>query len=272
MVTPYSLILHAGPVHIVMKHRRNPMCRMAIGAALLFAGSLAQTALSEQPQFETASIHPTGAMEIDGPSGCLTTIGLMRCTNVTLKRCVVGAYRVGPDLVQGGPDWINTDRFQITARSDQPVGDKGLMAMLQGLLADRFKLVLHRESRRRDAMILQVGQNGPRLRPADGARPSWSNMHDHLEATNITMGDFAGILSRNLGLPVVDHTGLTGSFSFTLRWNPDDTEPLQHDEAAAALRPEMSRAISRQLGLTLESQKIPVDILVIDHVEKPSEN
>jgi uncharacterized protein (TIGR03435 family) len=196
----------------------------------------------------------------------------MRCTNVTLKRCVMSAYRVGPDLVQGGPDWINIDRFQITARSDQPVGDKGLMAMLQGLLADTFKLVLHRESRRREAMILQVAQNGPRLQPAHGARTSWRNMHDHLEATNITMGDFAEILSRNLGLPVVDHTSLTGSFSFTLRWNPDNADALQHDEAAAALRPEMSGAISRQLGLTLKSQKMPVDILVIDHVEKPSES
>src|ERR1700678_2411667 len=255
-----------------MKHRRNPMCRMAVGAALLFAGSLAQTALSGQPQFETASIHPTGAIEFDEPSGCLTTIGLMRCTNVTLKRCVVSAYRVGPDLVLGGPNWINTDRFQITARSDQPVGDKDLMAMLQGLLADRFKLVLHRESRRREAMVLQVAKNGARLQPADGARTSWRNMHDHLEAINITMADFAGILSRNLGLPVVDHTSLTGSFSFTLRWNPDNADALQHDEAAAALRPEISRAISRQLGLTLESQKVPVDILVIDHAEKPSEN
>ena len=250
------------------------MLRMAVCAALLLSVSAAQTSTtqSEPPQFGAASIHPTETKELDGPSGCLTTIGLMRCTNVTLKRCIVGAYRVGPDRVVGGPDWINTDRFQITARSDQAVEDKRLMAMLQTLLADRFKLVLHPESRPRDAMVLQVARNGPKLEAADGAHTSWRNMHDHLEATSVTMGDFAEILTRNLNLPVVDRTGLTGSFSLTLSWDLDNTEALQHDEAAAALRPEMSKAISRQLGLTLTSQKMPVEILVIDHAEKPSEN
>lgn len=250
------------------------MLRVAACAALLLAVSVAQssTAQSEPPQFEAASIHPTNAEEFDGPSGCLTTSGLMRCTSVTLKRCIVGAYGVGADRVLGGPDWINTDHFQITARSDQPVGDKGLMAMLQTLLAERFKLVLHRESRRGEALVLQVAKNGPKLQPDDGARASWKNMHDHLEATKITMGEFAEILSRNLNLPVVDRTCLTGAFNFTLHWNPDNANALQHDEAAAALRSEMSAAIARQLGLVLTSRKMPVEILVIDHAEKPSEN
>lgn len=249
------------------------MLRVTVCAALLLAVSAAQTSTdqSEPPQFEAASIHPTSAKEF-GPSGCTTTIGLMTCTNVTLKRCIVGAYGVGADRVQGGPDWINTDRFQIIARSDQPVGDKGLMAMLQTMLAERFKLALHRESRRGETMVLQVAKNGPRLQPGDGARVSWKNMHDHLEATKITMGEFAEILSRNLNLPVVDRTGLTGAFNFTLYWNPGNTGALQHDEAAAELRPEMSAAIKRQLGLTLTSRKMLIEILVIDHVEKPSEN
>jgi uncharacterized protein (TIGR03435 family) len=243
-------------------------------AALLLAANVAQTSTdqSEPAQFEAASIRPTNAEEIDEPSGCLTTAGLMRCTNVTLKRCIVGAYGVGPDRVLGGSDWINTERFQITARSDQPVGDKGLMAMLQTLLAERFKLVLHRELRHREAMVLQVAKNGPKLQPGDGARASWKNMHDRLEATKITMGEFAEILSRNLNLPVVDRTGLTGAFNFTLYWNPDNADALQHDEGTAVLRSEMSTVIARQLGLVLMSRKMSVEILVIDHAEKPSEN
>ena len=250
------------------------MLRVAVCAALLLAVSVAQTSTnqSEPAQFEAASIHPTNANESVGPSGCVTTIGLMRCTNVTLKRCIVGAYGVGADRVLGGPDWINTDRFQITARSDQPVGDKGLMAMLQTLLAERFKLVLHRESRRSEAMVLQVAENGPKLQPSDRARASWRNMHDHLEATKITIGEFAEILSRNLNLPVVDRTGLTGAFNFTLYWNPDNADAIQHDEGTAVLRSEMSTAISRQLGLALVSRKMSLEILVIDHAEKPSEN
>jgi uncharacterized protein (TIGR03435 family) len=185
---------------------------------------------------------------------------------------VVGAYGVGPERVLGGPDWINTDRFQIMGRSDQPVGDKGLMPMFQTLLAERFKLVLHRESRRGEAMVLQVAKNGPKLQPDEGADSSWKNMHDQLDATGITMGALAEILSRNLKLPVVDRTGLTGRFSFTLQWNPENADALERDEATAALRAEVSAAIAKQLGLTLTVQKMPVEVLVIDHVEKPSEN
>ena len=88
----------------------------------------------------------------------------------------------------------------------------------------------------------------------------------------ITMGEFADILSRNLNLPVVDRTGLTGAFNFALHWNPDNAHALQHDEAAAELRSEMSTAIARQLGLSLRPRKMLVEILVIDHAEKPSED
>ncbi len=249
------------------------MLRVAVGAVILLRAAAAQTtAQSEPPQFVAASIHPTDPKDLDGPSGCLTTTGLMRCSNVTLKRCIVSAYGVGPDRVHGGPDWIDRDRFQITARSDQPVRDKGLMAMLQTLLAERFKLVLHRESRTGDGMVLQVGKNGGKLQPDDGGRASYKNMHDHLEATKMTMGEFAGILTRNLNLPVVDRTGLTGAFSFTLRWNTEEADGLRHDDAAVALRPQVSAAVARQLGLTLTVEKMPIEILVIDHAEKPSDN
>jgi uncharacterized protein (TIGR03435 family) len=100
-----------------------------------------------------------------------------------------GAYGVGSDRVLGGPDWINIDSFQITGRADQPSDDKSMMAMLQTLLAERFKLVLHRESRPGETMVLEVAENGPKIQPASHADSnSWKNMHDHLEATKITMG------------------------------------------------------------------------------------
>ena len=121
-------------------------------------------------------------------------------------------------------------------------------------------------------MVLQVARNGSKLQPDNGANASWSNLHDHLYATSITMSEFAGILSRSLNLPVVDRTGLTGGFRFALHWNPDDADALQHDDAAAALRSEMSTAIVRQLGLTLKLRKMPIETLVVDHAERPSEN
>jgi uncharacterized protein (TIGR03435 family) len=86
------------------------------------------------------------------------------------------------------------------------------------------------------------------------------------------MGQFAEILSRDLKLPVVDHTGLTGAFSFTLQWNPDAHSLANPDDVADYLRSEMSRAIGQQLGLSLKLRRGPVEILVIDHAEKPSEN
>lgn len=248
------------------------MIRVTVCSALFLSVSVAQLPIanSDPPRFEVAAIHPSNPREFGAPSGCQTTPGLMRCTNVTLQRCIVGAYEVGPDRVLGGPDWIDTDRFNITGRANQPVGDKVLMAMLRTLLAERFKLVLHRESRRGETMALEVTENRPKLQLAGDGDSSWRNMHDHLEATKITIGEFAEILSRNLNLPVVDRTDLAGAFNFTLRWNPANADALERDEAAAVLRLEMSTAIARQLGLVLKSRKMPVEVLVIDHAEKPS--
>jgi uncharacterized protein (TIGR03435 family) len=243
------------------------MLRPFVCVALVLVGCFAQT-----PQFEAASIHLTDPRDFSSPSGCPTTTGLLRCTNVTLKRCIVGAYGVGPDRVVGGPDWIDTDRFEITARSGQPVGDKGLMALLQMLLAERFKLSLHTELRRGETMVLEVSKKGSKLQSVGDAAPSWKNMHDHLDATQITMTEFAEILSRNLNIPVVDRTGLSGAFTFALRWNPEVGDNMQRDDAAAALRSEISAAVERQLGLTLKSRTMPVETLVIEHAEKPSEN
>ncbi|HUI82226.1 MAG TPA: TIGR03435 family protein [Bryobacteraceae bacterium] len=248
------------------------MPRVAFWFALVLTMGAAQvpTAHSDAPRFELDAIHPSDPNESSASSGCRTTPGLMRCTNVTLKRCIVGAYGVGPGRVLGGPRWIDTDRFNITGRADQPVNDKGLMAMLETSLAERFHLVLHRESRRVETMVLQIATKGARLQPAGEARPSWKNIHDHIDATKITMGEFAEILSRDLTLPVVDRTGLTGAFNLRLRWNPDPADALERDEAAGVLRLEMSTAIERQLGLVLKSQKMPAGVLVIDHAEKPS--
>jgi uncharacterized protein (TIGR03435 family) len=183
----------------------------------------------------------------------------------------VGAYRIGADRILGGPGWIETDRFQITGRANEPVGDKGLMNMLQTLLAERFKLALHREWRPGTTMVLEVAMTGPKLPPsAAGSSHSWKNLHDHLEATKITMGELAEILSRNLNMPVQDSTGLAGEFDLTLRWNPNDADVHDREEAMAILRLEMSAAIVRQLGLTLKSRMLPVEFLVVDHAERPS--
>jgi uncharacterized protein (TIGR03435 family) len=250
------------------------MLRVAVCSILFLAASLAPapTTQSDAPRFEAASIRPSGPDEVAaGWSGWETTSGLVRCTNVTLKRCIVGAHVVGPERVLGGPAWIDTDHFDITARASQPIGDKALMLMLQTLLAERFKLVLHRESRRGETIILQVAKNGPKLQPAGDAKSSYDNAHERLDATAISMGQLAEILSRNLKLPVVDRTGFTRAFNFTLRWKVDPTIE-NRDDAIADLRWQVSTAVAKQLGVKLKLKRMPVEILVVDHAEKPSEN
>jgi len=225
----------------------------------------------EPPRFEVASIRPSNPEDSNLPSGCQTGNGLMRCSNVTLKRCIVGAYEILTDQILGGPDWIDSDRFDITAKADRPIGDKALDQMLRTLLAERFNLKLHHETRAGETMALEVAGGGPKLEPAADAAHIYENAHDHLDAT-ITMAQLAEILTRDLRLPVTDRTGLSGAFKFTLHWNPDFPVPLSRDDAAEALRLEVSRAIAQQLGLRLRRERERIDVLVVDSAEKPSPN
>jgi uncharacterized protein (TIGR03435 family) len=248
-------------------------------AACLLCMASAIWAQSAPPRFEVATIRPSNPDELSGPSGCETGRGLTRCSNVTLKRAILGCYHVVPDHVLGGPDlrgpdwnWIDSDRFQITGKADQPVGGDALDAMMQTLLADRFNLKLHREMRTGEALVLEIAKPGPKLQAAGEAKSSYSNGHGRLEATAVTMDTLAEMLSRDTGMTVVDRTGLAGAFTFTLTWNPDAPQGLGPDDAAAFLREELSSAMQQQLGLTLKPQRMPVEMLVIDHAEKPSDN
>ena len=248
------------------------MFRVPIAYAFFLSAGIAQVPAAKpgSPRFEVAAVHPGRIEDLGTPSGCDSSLGLLRCSNVTLKRCIVGAYGALADRVLGGPDWIDTDRFQITARPAQPAGDKAMMAMLKTLLAERFKLALHRETRRGEVMFMEIAKTGSKLQPGENADPHWNNMHDHLDATNINMTEFAEIQSRNLNLPILDRTGLTGAFTFTLHWNPNNADTLGRDEAIAALRREMSIEMASQLGLTLKARTAPVEVLVVDHAERPS--
>ncbi|HEY1760125.1 MAG TPA: TIGR03435 family protein [Bryobacteraceae bacterium] len=251
------------------------MLRAAAYSALFLAASLAQAAAaqSEPPRFEAAAIRPSNPEERDGPSGIQTGPGLVRGTNVTLRRIISGAYGIGEDRVLGGPAWADSDRFQITAKADEPLGEDVLNQMLQTLLAERFHLKIHRETRTGETLILGVTKNAPKLQPAGAAaRSSYVNGRGRLEATGVTMLQFVNILSRDLKLPVVDSTGLPGAFNFTLLWNADRPRIADTDDPLDDLRSEMSTAIALQLGLALTSQRRPVEMLAIDHADRPSGN
>jgi uncharacterized protein (TIGR03435 family) len=245
------------------------MIRAIASLALCVSGAVyGQSGVAQR--FEVASIKPSNGDP--GSSGIITTRGRLTAINVTVKRCIMGAYGVGPNQIFGGPDWLDSDRFEITAKADQPVGDHILMTMLQTLLAERFRLVLHREAKPIEVYILDVAKNGPKLEKGDGLGSKTNNGRGDIVATNATMDRFAEILSRQTDRPVVNETGLEGVFNLKLQWTPESATPAKQPDGAAIDGPSLFTAIQEQLGLQLRARKVPVEVLVIDHLEKPSAN
>ena len=222
------------------------------------------------PQFEVAAIKPSKADT--GSSGLHTGHGRLTAANVTLKRCIMGAYAVGPNQIVGGPSWLDSDRWEIIAKAEEPVGDHDLMFMLQTLLGERFKLTLHRESRPIKAYVLEVGKNGPKLEKGDGQEAKTGGGRGSIVAINSTMDHFAEVLARQVDRPVLNHTGLAGVFNLNLQWTPESFSAVKPVDNSAVDGPSLFTAIQEQMGLRLRSQKEPVDVLVIDHAERPSDN
>jgi uncharacterized protein (TIGR03435 family) len=222
-----------------------------------------------QTQFEVASIKPSNPGS-SFSSGIATGHGKLNAENVTLKRCIIGAYGVGPSQVIGGPDWLDSDQFNIQARAGQPTdSDAELMRMLQGLLADRFHLAIHRETRPLQAYVIEVAKGGPKLEKAEGDSDrdsSTNSSHGSLVAQKTSMDLFAQVIARQVDLPVVNQTGLAGAYNFKLQWTPE--KELSRPDAG----PSIFTAIQEQLGLRLRAQKTPLEVIVIDHAEKPTEN
>jgi len=195
-------------------------------------------------------------------------------TNSTLKRLIMGAYGVGQNEIVGGPDWLDQDKFDIQAKADPSTDAETLMKMQQALLADRFKLAIRRENKVIPVYVLGIAKNGPKLEKSGPGESSSGNGQGHLEGRNITLAGLAWRLGRKLDRPVVDRTGLPGEFNYKLEWTPEEELAKRAAQPGAALpdRPSIFVAIQQQLGLKLEPQKAPVEILVIDHAEKPTEN
>lgn len=254
---------------------------MMCGAAALrtrtvYAWAPTSSAAAGPPQFEVAAIRPSSPSD-GSSSGISTGHGLLHGENVTLKRCIIGAYGVGPQQVVGGPDWIGTDRWDIRAKAGTAdAGDHELDLMLQSLLADRFKLVLHRDTRMMPAYVLEIAAKGPKMEKSETGESvtntrSMSGDHPRIsiEIRNTDMVMFAHVLSRSVDLPVVNQTGLQGSYNFTLSWTPDNLRAASQSHADDVT---IFTAIQEQLGLRLRAAKAPVDVLVVDHAERPSEN
>ncbi|HLK62104.1 MAG TPA: TIGR03435 family protein [Bryobacteraceae bacterium] len=233
--------------------------------------TLAQTPGSEKrAEFEVASIKPTatkdGSFTYDFPPG-----GRFTARNLTVKILLQAAYSLEDHQISGGPDWMTTAGFDIQAKAAASAGDvpRGqVLRMVQALLADRFHLVLHRETKQLPVYALVVGKNGHRLMPAGSNVGQTQTRMGQLIVQKMGMAELARILALDLKRPVRDDTGLPGEFAFRLEW----TRGLEESDPGPSARPSLFTAVQEQLGLKLEAAKGPIEVFVVEHVEKPSEN
>jgi uncharacterized protein (TIGR03435 family) len=191
--------------------------------------------------------------------------------NCTLWKCIWFAYHLKDYQITGGPKWLDHDRYDVNARSAEPVKSPELLLMLQRLLAERFKLVIHRESRPFAGYALVVAKGGLKLGVAAREGPPMINTPRAgiIAATAAPLGWLARVLEgpRLLNAPVVDATQLSGVYDFKVEWTPEE-EP----EAAGYLGLSISAALEGQIGLKLEPRKIPLEVVVVDSAVKAPAN
>jgi uncharacterized protein (TIGR03435 family) len=233
--------------------------------------------------FEVATIKPSNP---DTPGKLFTVKGRQVITiNTTLGDLIAFAYDLQARQIVGAPAWADTEKFDING---QPQGQgqpnqRQLRGMIQQLLEDRFKLAFHRDKRELPVYALVVGTGGPKLTRNDANPDGLPSLLFRglgvLPVVNARLADFANVMQTAvLDRPVVDRTGLQGRYDFTLTWTADETQfrglgvrvpPPSGDPNAP---PGLFTAVQEQLGLRFESTNAPVDVLVIDQAEKPSEN
>jgi len=214
--------------------------------------------------FEAASIKPSTSATNN--SNTHTTRGGITAENVSLRELIERAYVVADDALFG-PEWLGDNRFDLVARmpAGAPAGQGRLM--LQSLLAERFGLKVHRETRPVSGYALIAGKNPPAMheKPA-GAEAKTNSGKSGLNGTHASMADLARLLALQLSQTVQDQTGLKGVFDFNLEWSLDSARP--EDRVFTILT-----TVEEKLGLKLRPQKVSVDVLVVDHAERvPTEN
>lgn len=230
------------------------------------------TARAQPPAFDVASLKPSPPSEthyIDINLGTLKH-GVVTLTNTTLSECLQFAYGLVSEEQIDGPDWIRDRhlRIDITAKTSPDTPRDQVLLMTQALLAERFRMELHREPRPVRHLELTVAKKGPRLPVSQEDAPPGTNNYSRgrLFYDRQSLHHVAVLLSRQLKQPVIDLTGLTGFYDVHLEWAPDDASPAE--TTGSEPLPDIFRAVEQQLGLHLESRNTPIDILVIDRADK----
>ena len=303
-------ILRGGPARELNHHKKLALALVAVAAIAVPVGlgvwaAPVRAQSPVRPGFDVATIKP--AANASGQSLLQAVPGRLRMTNLTLRRLILNAYGVQDYQLLGDPAWLASEHYDIQATAAGTASVQQMEGpMLQVLLEERFKLALHRETRQLPVYELVAAKGGPKLQtskegsctpylqdspPPPAAAPGQPNrnycglhltvsgLNRALDGKGVTVAAFAASLSRNytsdLGRTVIERTGLTGTFDVHLTWSNLALASAATPGAATPLDlagPSLFTALQDQLGLRIESAKGPVEVLVIDHIEKPSEN
>ncbi len=256
--------------------------------ALLVILATVTLAQENAPKFEVASIKPSDPNSTNGgmrtaPNGGVTL------SNMTLKNMLLIAYSVRDFQISGGPAWMESERFDVQAKPAGPATPQDMPLMLRALLVDRFHLVVRKETKESTIYALVLarkdGKLGPKMivatcKPYDPAHPEpdsepektevkpcgMSARAGNLQALGVSMEFLAAYVSSTVDRQAIDRTGLTGTYDVSLEWTPENRRA---DDNAG---PSILTALQEHLGLKLESAQGPVDMLIVEHAEKPSEN
>jgi uncharacterized protein (TIGR03435 family) len=261
-----------------MEIRRGSVAAATVAAGICVLGQAnARAQPAPRTEFEVATVRqsppPPGDL-IDINLGTLRN-GRLTFANASLSDCLKFAWQIVSDDQISGPDWIKSKavRFDIVAQAPPDTPRDRLSLMLQALLADRLKLVLHHERKTLPFLALVTGRNGSKLSKPSDANNSGGNIaaRGRITANHMSMQGLVTLLSRFERQAVVDMTGLQGEFAFHLEWMPEAGGTAAATDIPSG--PSIFTAVEEQLGLKLESRKAPLDVLVVDHAEKvPTEN
>lgn len=276
------------------------MNRKCFQMVLLTGAMAAWGCAQDKPSFEVASIKLNHSgdrrMGIQMPPG-----GRFVATGITARMLITIAYKIKEHQLSGGPSWIDSERYDISAKPEAKATSDQVLLMLQSMLAERFQLTLRKETKELPIYVLTVAKNGPKIeewkddgaaadgKPEPGRGPMRGGMMrigpGRLTAQGIPVSGFADRLASILGRNVIDKTGLTGKYNFDLKWTPDESQAAMFKGPGDGPGgreggppppdpngPSIFSAVQDQLGLKLEAQKGPVDVYVIAGIEKPSGN
>lgn len=251
MVAAGPSILHTAPMRPVL---------VALLATLCVYGQ-------QKLEFDVASVKPSPDGEQSGFS-LDTRNGRFSARNIDVFHLIEVAYRLNDLRLPDVPSWTKSARFDIQAQAADPgaTSDDQVLVMLQALLEDRFQLKFHRVMREQTAYALSADGRGLKLSPAGEAQNGTLRL-GNVDAPSISMKTLTALLEFELERPVVDRTGVTSNFAIRLEWA---SRKIAADAESA--KPSLVTALREQLGLKLEATKAPLEVVVIDRVERPSEN